>query len=127
MELSTELDKERKIFIVRVTGQYRRPDDGFEAQHLVIKSFAEHGYRRVLLDLTQAEVIAGTLSTFQTANPEPDVAKELRKFSFAALYSEVSEHERFFETVAVNRGLRVRVFEKLEKAVEWLEKEAETL
>ena len=123
MKLSTELDREKKIFIVHVTGKYRRPHDGFEAQRFVIKSYEEHGCRRVLLDLTKAEVIAGTLPTYQTANPEPDVAQELRKFSFAAVYAEISEDDRFFETAAINRGLRVRAFEKLEKAVEWLEKE----
>ena len=40
MKLSTELDREKEVFIVHVTGKYRRPDDGFEAQHFVIKSFA---------------------------------------------------------------------------------------
>lgn len=123
MKLSTELDRERNIFIVRVTGEYRRPYDGFEAQRLVVKSFTEHGCRQVLLDLTQAEIIAGTVSTYRTANPEPEVAQELMKFSFALVYAEVSEDDRFFETVAVNRGFRVKAFDDLEKALEWLETE----
>jgi hypothetical protein len=123
MELSTAFDKEKDIFIVHVMGEYRRPYNGFEAQRLVINSFAEHGCRRVLLDLTQAEIIAGTLSTYQTANPEPEVAQELRKFSFAAMYAEISEDDRFFETAANNRGLRVKTFDDLDKALEWLEKE----
>lgn len=123
MNLSTEFDSEKNIFIVHVVGEYRRPHDGFEAQRLVIETFAEHGCRRVLLDLTQAEVIAGALSTYQTANPKPEVAQELRKFSFAAVYAEISEDDRFFETAAFNQGFRVKAFDDLEQALEWLEKE----
>ena len=95
MELSTAFDKEKDIFIVHVMGEYRRPYDGFEAQRLVINSFAEHGCRRVLLDLTQAEIIADTMPAYQTANPQPEVAQDLRNFSFAAVYNEISEDERF--------------------------------
>ena len=120
MELSTELDKERHILVVHVRGEYRRPHDGFEAQRFVISSYAEYGCRRILLDLTQATVVAGTMSTLETANPHPDVAKELRNFSFAAVYAEITADERFFEDAAVNRGLNVRVFDRMEPAVEWL-------
>jgi hypothetical protein len=109
--------------VVHVIGEYRRPHDGYEAQHFVINSFAEHGSKRILLDLTQAEVIAGTISTFETANPPADVALELKKFSFAALYPEITENDRFFETVSTNRGLRVRAFDKREEAIKWLENE----
>ena len=79
MELSTELDKKKRILIVQIRGKYRRPHDGFETQHFVINSFPEFGCRRILLDLTNAEIIAGTMPTFQTANPGPDVARELKK------------------------------------------------
>lgn len=123
MELSIELDRKKNFLIVNVKGEYRRPDDGFEAQQFVIDSYSEYGCRKVLLDLTQAKVIPGTLPTFRTANPNPDVARELRKFTFAAVYPEVTADERFFENAAVNRGLRVRVFDQLEKAIEWLVQE----
>lgn len=126
MELSSKIDREKKIFILHVTGEYRRPGDGYEAQRFVIKSFPEHGCRRVLLDLTEAIVMAGTLPAYETANPEPDVARELKKFSFAALYRQITVDERFFEDTAVNRGLRVRVFDNLDKAMEWLEQERKT-
>jgi uncharacterized Fe-S cluster-containing protein len=123
MELSAELDREKNIFIVHVRGRYQRPRDGFEAQRFVIDSFAEHGCRRILLDLTKAEIKSGVISTYNTANPSPDVATELRKFSFAAVYPEITDDDRFFETVAVNRGLRVRAFDNADSAIEWLEQE----
>jgi hypothetical protein len=122
MQLATKVDEERKIFIVQVTGRYRRPQDGFEIQRFVIQSVAEHGCEKVLIDLRAVEIVAGILSTYETANPEPSIAHELRKYRYAFLYAEISENERFFETAGVNRGYRMRVSEKLAKAVEWLEK-----
>jgi hypothetical protein len=127
MELTGRLDSAKRIFTVRVTGEYRRPADGYEAQRFVIDSFADHGCRRILLDLTQAVIVSGTLSTYQTAaDPEPEVAHELRKFQFAAVYREIGKDEQFFETVARNRGLVVRAFDSLEPAIEWLERFPET-
>ena len=123
MELSAEYNEAAQILVVTVTGTYQRPHDGFEAQRFVIGAYAEYKCRRVLLDLTQATVIAGTMPTLETADPSPDVARELRKFSFAAVYAEITADERLFEDVAVNRGLRVRVFDTMEPAVEWLMRE----
>ena len=123
MELSLTYDPEKDILTIHVGGEYRRPHDGFAAQQFVINSFSEFKTRRILLDLTQAVIIPGTMPTFQTANPQPDIARELRKFSFAAVYPVITEDERFFETAAVNRGLRVRIFDSLKTAVDWLMQE----
>jgi len=120
LELSTTLDPERRIFTLRVTGVYRRPDDGLTAQRYVIDSFAEHGFRRILLDVRAAEIRSGTLQTYDTAKSHPDLMDELRKFKFAALYAEISPDERFFEDAAVNRGLSVRVFDDHDEAIRWL-------
>ena len=121
MELSTELDKEKNILIIHVRGEYRRSVDSSEAQQFFIDSYSEFACRRVLLDLTQAEITGDTMSTFNVGSPPPERAEELRKFCFACVYPEISQNERFFENVAVNRGFRVRVFDEFEKAVDWLE------
>ena len=126
MEFTTELDRVKKILTVHVTGEYHRPHEGYEVQRYVINTYPDHGCRRVLLDLTQAVVFGGTMPTYRTGNPDPEVLQELRKFSFAAVYAEITDDERFFENVTTNRGLRVRVFDDLEKAIEWLEKERES-
>ena len=120
MDLTAEVDRDNRILVVHVTGTYRRPHEGYEAQRFVIDTFPEYGCRRVLLDLTGAKVVAGTMATFETANPPPEVANELRRFVFAAVYARITDDERFFETAAVNRGLRVRIFTDLDAAVRWL-------
>jgi hypothetical protein len=45
------------------------------------------------------------------------------RFSFAAVYPKITKDDLFFETVAVNRGLRVCAFDKLAEAIEWLKQE----
>jgi hypothetical protein len=61
--------------------------------------------------------------SYKTANPESGIAKELMKFKFSAVYSKITEEERFFENTAVNRGFAVRVFDNFEQALEWLEQD----
>ena len=120
MEFVTELDKENGIFMLRVLGQYRRPLDGFEAQYFVVDSFKEHGCRKILLDLTKAEIISEPLSALELANSKRDVVNELRQFKFAAVYQEITADDRFFETAATNRGLTVKAFDNIKEAMNWL-------
>jgi len=121
MELTAAVDRDRKILILHVTGTYRRPHDGFEAQHFVIDTFAEYRCTRVLIDLTQAEVVPGIMEGFRELNPSQEVLHGLMRFSFASLYTQITEEERFLENTAVNRGLKVRVFDDREQAIAWLE------
>lgn len=121
MKLTAELDKARNILVVRITGTYRRPDDSFEAQRFIVDSHPEYGTNRVLLDLTRAEIIAGTLATLETAESRPEMAQELRKFRFAAVYSKIGQDERFYEDAANNRNFSARVFDDFERAIKWLE------
>lgn len=121
MKLTAELDKARDILFVRITGTYRRPDDSYEAQRFIIDSHPEYGTKRVLLDLTRAEIVAGTLATLETAESRPELAQELMKYRFAAVYSKIGPDERFYEDAANNRNFSARVFDDFEKAIEWLE------
>ena len=121
MELSTEINTEKKILTIHVLGKYNRLKDGNSAQNFVIETFKDHGCRKILLDLTKAYIISDKLSSFELANPNPDVSAELRKFKFAAVYDTISQDIYFFETVASNRGLTFKAFETKGQAIEWLE------
>jgi len=121
MELSAELNRDKNIFIVHVVGQYRRPHDGYELFRFVINAFVEHGYRRILLDLTEAEIQGGASGAYETANPNPEMDMELKKLHLAVVYSEITETDSFFGVVAFNRGYNIRVFDNRDSAIAWLE------
>ena len=85
-----------------------------------MKSFNPRPCSLFLFDMTQAEIVTGTMQAFDTGSPQGELAERLRPFKVAVLYSHLTGHERFLENVAVNRGFRVHVFDKIDKAVEWL-------
>ncbi|MBN2000298.1 hypothetical protein JW935_22300 [candidate division KSB1 bacterium] len=120
MKYTSEFDNTSGICTVRVTGEYRRPDDSDKLKHFAIDFFMEHGCRLFLFDMTQTRVISGTMPTFNAANPPDELAQSLRKIKTAFVRRELDEDDRFFENVAVNRGFPLRAFDSFDKAVEWL-------
>ena len=120
MEYSSEIDPANGICRVHVTGKFVRPDDSDELKRFAVDSFTNHGCRRFLIDLTEAQVVGGTMPTFDAADPEGEIANLLRRIKTAFVRRELSDDDRFYETVAVNRGFLLRAFDTCEKAVEWL-------
>jgi len=120
MRYETDFDDADGICSVRIEGTYRRPEDSNELKGFAVTYAAEHGCRRFLFDLRDAEIVGGTMETFSAATPEGDLARSLRSVKTAFVRPKLSEDDRFFETVAVNRGFRLRAFETMERARTWL-------
>lgn len=120
MKYSSEIDKTNGICRVKVTGKFIRPDDSDELKHFALGIFTNNGCCRFLIALTEAEVVGGTMPTYDAANPTGEIANSLRRIKTAFVRRELSEDDRFYENVAVNRGFSLRAFDKCEIAVEWL-------
>jgi hypothetical protein len=120
MEYTSELDSTGNICTVHVTGKLYSPKDGDELKRAAVRIYSEHACSLFLFDMTHAEIVTGTMQAFDTGSPQGELAERLRRFKVAVLYSDLTEHEQFFENVAVNRGFRVHVFNEIDKAVEWL-------
>jgi len=120
MEYKLEFNSSSKICTIHISGKLLSPQDSIKLQHIAAEQYSKHKYRLFLIDLTQAEIITQTMSAFETGNPKEDLAKKLKKLKGAFLYSEITSHENFFENVAVNRGFKIKVFDKHEEAAAWL-------
>ena len=120
MEHNFEFDKDAGICTVCVTGTFTRPRDAVEIEHVVINLHNELGCSRFLVDMTNAHIVSTTFDTFKAGNPPAEISNTLRGFRVAVLYSELTEDDRFLETVAVNRGFTMYVFDENDKAVKWL-------
>jgi hypothetical protein len=120
MGFEVEYDDANDLCTLRVVGRYGGLDDTRAAQRIVASAHAERGFWRVLIDMTQADVSVNTLDIFEAGNPQGEMAAHLRKLKSAFLYREITENLRLLETVATNRGFRVRVFDQHDKALEWL-------
>jgi hypothetical protein len=120
MKYAFELDDSSGICTVRVTGEFHSPQDSVALQRLSVQVYTEHKCHLFLYDMTQAEIFTGTMQAYDTASPQGELARGLQKLRGAILYSRLTDHERFLETVAVNRNFAIRVFDDHERTIEWL-------
>jgi hypothetical protein len=113
---------EKDGFVAAVLGGVRTPETLMEAASRVTAFCRARGIARVLIDLRPMSGGLDTLETYEVAGHELPKQRNVRRFLRSAIldHPENIERIRFFETVAVNRGLNVRVFADEENAVEWL-------
>jgi hypothetical protein len=120
MKYISTIDSATNICTLLIRGQFRRPEDADEMKHFAVKIRAQHGCRRFLFDMREAEILGGTMDILAAASPQGDLADSLRQFKVAVLVPHINDDEHFFETVAVNRGFQLHTFDDLDKGVEWL-------
>lgn len=122
MEYTTEFDEVNEIFIVHVTGELCRPDDSIMLQKLVFDFSSERGCYRFLINMRQAQIIGGAMDTFWIGTIPVDTSLKMKNtpHKVALVYSSINADEIFLENVVVNRGYNLKVFTKIDKAIEWL-------
>jgi hypothetical protein len=125
MKYTTEFDEVNKICIIRVKGELHRPDDSLAIQKFVRDYHKKKGCNQFLIDMRQAKVIGGTEDTFSIGTIPVDIDKKMKTtpHKVALVYSSTNVDEIFLENVAVNRGYNLKVFTKIDKAIEWFKKE----
>jgi hypothetical protein len=123
MRYTSDFDASDGICSVRVEGVYRRPRDSDELKQFAVEFAEANGCRRFLFDLRDADLVGGTMEAFSAATPEGDLARSLRDVRTAFVRPKLSEDDHFFETVAVNRGFRLKAFETMDRARAWLREE----
>jgi hypothetical protein len=85
----------------------------------VVQCCMERKYSRVLCDERNLEYRLGTLDTFASAEFMSRQVPKLAKIAIVCNEKFIVDGH-FWETVAVNRGLTVRVFKDMESARQWL-------
>lgn len=120
MKYTFKFNEAKGICMVHVTGQHKRPDDSMALQKLARDLGNEHGCQRFLFDMTQADIISSTMGTFTTGTVPVDTDHTQVRQRIALVYSGDLSDPRFMENVAVNRGYQLRVFDRIDDAMEWL-------
>lgn len=85
----------------------------------IIQAAQASGCRRVLCDELELIYRLGTIDTFSAAETISHHAPRVGRVAIVCKPQQLSDAE-FWETVAVNRGLMVRVFPALSEAEAWL-------
>ncbi len=112
-----------QILEVNIQGDYFAD----EARELVLETAElaeEHHCFRILVDMRAAEIHLATLEIYEAPQMISDAfaGKDNPggKVKRAVVVKTDSEDPKFLETVAVNRGQRVRIFQNMDEAKEWL-------
>ncbi len=85
----------------------------------VIGEALRQGATRILCDERALEYRLSTIDTFQIASDIADAAPRLAQVALVCNPQYIDD-ATFWENVAVNRGLTVKVFKELEAALHWL-------
>jgi hypothetical protein len=121
MDYELEIDRDAGFVTARLAG-VRRPDSLIEAAAEITADCRDRGIFRVLIDVREMTGQLDTLETFDVAGRGIPNRTEARRLIRSAILdrTENIQRIRFFETVAVNRGLTVKVFDDETDAVRWL-------
>jgi len=120
MEYAAKFDKECNTCVIKVSGEVNRPQDSQTLMALAQSLKAEHGCSKFLYDLRRSRIISSTMDTFETGISPKDVGFKRHDFQIALVYSGDMNEHRFMETVLVNRGFNVKVFDDMKEAENWL-------
>lgn len=120
MSIQYVLKSEGDLLTVKTTG-FDESLEEVERYGLAILEACKAGnYLRVLCDETELEYRLSTLDTYESAVFLASQAPRLVKAAIVCNEKFVQD-AHFWETVAVNRGLTVRVFKDAASAQEWLD------
>jgi len=113
---------ERDGFVAAVLSGVRTPETLIKAAVRATSFCSERQVKHLLIDLRDMTGGLDTLETYEVAGRELPRQEAVRRVLRSAILDrpENIERIRFFETVALNRGLNVRVFADEGLAVEWL-------
>ncbi len=120
MQFTHEFEEENALCIVRVSGEYLRSRDSDALKRFAYNCLKETGCFRFLFDQTDATILANAIQTYVAATPGPALSSTLKRLRVAVLRSQITEDDRFFETVTFNRGYELRYFTDRCQAVQWL-------
>jgi hypothetical protein len=119
------LKKKEHYLHVTVTGD-NTPEDVREYLAEVVERCSELGYRMVLIEENLQGRRLGTMSVFTlVAERSARVGPLLRRVAYVDVNpASDMDSMRFAETVAVNRGVNLRVFATVPDAEKWLLEDA---
>jgi hypothetical protein len=124
--ISIKVDHERRLLQVTYSGSFSLPEAEANFQE-TLASVVEHKLKKVLIDGRQVVGNPEPLERFYYGRYVADAVMqtvnrtgiEVPRFAYV-LHEPVLDPKRFGETVAVNRGMRIKAFDDIKKAEWWL-------
>ena len=127
MELTIQIESDRGLLCATYSGEFSLPEAEITF-HEILDGLVKHKLKKVLIDGRQLTGNLQPLERFYYGKYVADAVAhavnrnkiEVPRFAYV-LQKPMLDPNRFGETVAVNRGMRVKTFEKIEQAEWWLD------
>lgn len=126
LAVTVQADNDRGILCANYTGEFslREAESSFQE---ILDALIEHKLKKVLIDGRQVVGSPEPLERFFYGRHVADAVSqtvnrhniEVPRFAYV-LKEPVLDPRRFGETVAVNRGMRVKIFSDMKQAEWWL-------
>lgn len=120
MAITFEIQPQGSRLMVTATGYDEDAEEVLNYGKSVLQAAIENGCSQVLCDESALEYRIDTVDIYDLANKAVSLAKALRKIAIVCR-PEDYEDGMFYENVAVNRGLHVKIFKDLAEARQWLD------
>lgn len=119
MAITYSMSAQGSLLRVKASGTDENLQEVTAYGEAIIQSALAHNCTRILCDETELVYALGTFDTFRAAEHIAKVAPKVAKIALIC-HPDYLADAKFWENVAVNRGLRVRMFLSLDKAEQWM-------
>lgn len=123
MSMNLEITSEKDLLRVSLNGQFFLKDAN-EVFLEMLEAVALHKSKKVLVDCTDLTGFPDTMDRFAHSEFAAKALQESSiagvRFGYVAIHP-VLDTQKFGETVAVNRGVNVGVYDNIEDSLRWLE------
>lgn len=119
MSIEFTLQTNEDVLEVKAIGRDDNLDQVKEYGQAVIEEAIKNDCIKVICDETELVYELGTLDVYQSARYISEIAPNIARVAIVC-GSHQFDDGKFWETVAVNRGLEVKVFKKVEEARPWI-------
>ena len=119
MSISYQIENQEKYLKVLTSGKDDSLEEVIAYAMEVVNAAIQFNCRKILCDERELEYSISVIDTYQLAEIASQYAFTLTKIAIVC-DTKFLESGKFYETVASNRGLCVRVTSNYEDAIEWL-------
>jgi hypothetical protein len=119
MAITYHIEIEKPLLRVTASGKDENLEQVIEYGMAVVNAAFSSGCTKVLCNEQELEYSLGTIDTFESARFISEAAPGVAKVVIVCREEQI-EDAALWETVAINRGLTVKVFKQLAEAEKWL-------
>ena len=119
MAITYQFEVQGELLLVTASGKDEGRDDVKQYGRAVLECALANAVTRVLCDERKLEYALDLLSTFESAKYMAEIVPKVARVAIVCKPGK-APHADFWETVAVNRGLQVRMMTDLAEATTWV-------